>query len=153
MESHGGDPQGTDFADGLTDGLITRLSQMNPSQLGVIAKTTALQYRNAHKTVSEIGRELKVDYVLEGTVRREGKRVRVAVRLVRAYDQTPLWAETKEWERADEVDVEGDLSSHVAAGLAEKVFAASPGGAADAHPVRAADSGEQGRTPAVRNAP
>jgi len=84
------------FSDGLTDELITRLGGLEPVHLGVIASTSAMQYQRSGKSASQIGHELGVDYILEGTVWREGNQVRVAVRLIQVKDQTHLWAESYE---------------------------------------------------------
>ena len=66
------DPGQEYFSDGLTEETITDLGQLSPENLGVIARTSAMAYKHTDKTISQIGRELGVDYVLEGSVRREG---------------------------------------------------------------------------------
>src|SRR6202040_3998595 len=81
-----GQPEQDYFSDGLTDELITELGGLEPVHLGVIARTSAMQFKHATKNASQIGHELGVDYILEGTVRREGNLVRVAVKLVRVSD-------------------------------------------------------------------
>ena len=122
FDSPGGDSTTADFADGLSDVLITRLSEMNAKDLGVIARTTATQYRNVHKTAEQIGRELHVDYLLEGTVRRDAQRERVFLWLVRTRDQVPVWAETYDRGTQDALSAEDEISSHVAAVLGAKFF-------------------------------
>ncbi|HMD32941.1 MAG TPA: tetratricopeptide repeat protein, partial [Candidatus Acidoferrales bacterium] len=102
-----------------------RMSGVNPAQLGVIARTTAAQYRNAHKTAEQIGRELHVDYLLEGTVRRDGERERVFLWLVRTRDQVPVWAETYDRGSKDTLAAEDGISSHVTAVLGAKFFGKS----------------------------
>lgn len=82
------------LSDGLTDELITQLGGLEPAHLGVIARTSAMQYRRSGKGARQVGNELGVDYVLEGTVMREGNLVRVAVKLVQVTDQTLLWTES-----------------------------------------------------------
>jgi TolB-like protein/DNA-binding winged helix-turn-helix (wHTH) protein/Tfp pilus assembly protein PilF len=89
-----GDPTQDYFSDGLTEETITDLGQLSPSQLGVIARTSAMAYKHSDKTVGQIGRELGVDYILEGSVRREGKRARISAQLIRVSDQTHLWAQS-----------------------------------------------------------
>src|ERR1022692_1585518 len=66
------DPEQEYFSDGLTEETITDLGQVSPEHLGVIARTSAMTYKHTDKTISRIGRELNVDYILEGSVRREG---------------------------------------------------------------------------------
>jgi eukaryotic-like serine/threonine-protein kinase len=89
-----GDPSEDYFADGLTEALIAELGRS--AGLRVISRTTAMTYRDSSKSLPEIGRELKVDAILEGSVLRTGNRVRVTARLFRAHSEEPLWAETHE---------------------------------------------------------
>ncbi len=84
------------LSDGLTDELITQLGGLEPAHLGVIARTSAMQYRRSGKSARQVGHELGVDYVLEGTVMRQGNLERVAVKLVQVTDQTLLWTESYE---------------------------------------------------------
>ena len=81
------------FSDGLTEELIGELSRLHPGALGVIARTSAMHYKDAAKRADEIGHELGVDYIVEGSVRREDDRVRVTAQLIRVSDQTHLWAQ------------------------------------------------------------
>ena len=103
------DPEQEYFSDGLTEETITDLGQLSPDQLGVIARTSAMAYKHTTKTVSEIGRDLGVDYILEGSVRREGKRVRISAQLIRVKDQTHLWAENYDREFEDFLGVQNDI--------------------------------------------
>lgn len=93
FENLSGDLTQEYFSDGLTEETIARLGQMAPQSLGVIARTSAMAYKQTRKTVAQIGAELKVDYVLEGSVRRERERVRITAQLIRVQDQTHLWAQ------------------------------------------------------------
>ena len=85
------------FSDGLTEEMIARLGLMDPEHLGVIARTSVMHYKSTQENAEQIGRELGVQYVLEGSVRRDAERVRITAQLVRASDQTRLW--TKEFDR------------------------------------------------------
>jgi TolB-like protein len=96
FENLSGQPEEEYFSDGLTDELITHLGGLEPLKLGVIARTSAMQFKRAAKSAGQVGHELGVDYILEGTVRREGSRVRVSVKLVQVTDQTQLWTESYE---------------------------------------------------------
>jgi len=87
-----GDPAEEYFVDGVTEELITQLGGLCPERLGVVARTTALKYKQVRKGIDEIGQELGVDYVVEGSVRREGDRVRVSAQLIQVRDQAHLWA-------------------------------------------------------------
>jgi TolB-like protein/DNA-binding winged helix-turn-helix (wHTH) protein len=86
------DPGQEYFSDGLTEETITDLGQLSPKYLGVVARTSAMAYKHTNKSISQIGRELGVDYILEGSVRREGGQARVSAQLIRTSDQTHLWA-------------------------------------------------------------
>ncbi len=95
------DPTQEYFSDAMTDEIITALAGLAPQQLAVIACTTALHYKGAHKDVSRIGRELKVEYVVEGGVWRSEDRISVNLQLIRASDQTHLFAQKYEAEMRD----------------------------------------------------
>src|SRR5271167_4007139 len=108
------DPGQEYFSDGLTEETITDLGQLRPEQLGVVARTSAMAYKHTNKTVSQIGRELGVDYVLEGSVRRANGRARISAQLIRVSDQTHLWAENYDRELEDMLDVQNDLGRSIA---------------------------------------
>ena len=80
------------FCDAMTAEIIAELSVLAPRALAVIARTTAMHYKGTHKDVARIARELSLDYVVEGSVHRAGDRVGLAVQLVRAADQTHVFA-------------------------------------------------------------
>jgi TolB-like protein/DNA-binding winged helix-turn-helix (wHTH) protein len=90
------DPQQEYFSDGLTEETITDLGEINPERLGVIARTSSTAYKHTNKTITQIGQELGVDYVLEGSVRREGGVARISAQLIRVRDQVHLWAHNYE---------------------------------------------------------
>jgi TolB-like protein/DNA-binding winged helix-turn-helix (wHTH) protein len=79
-------------ADGLSHEIIAQLGRWNTSRVGVIARTSTKVYQGVRKSIREIGRELGVDYVVEGSVRRDGDRYRITVLLIRVEDQAHLWA-------------------------------------------------------------
>jgi TolB-like protein/DNA-binding winged helix-turn-helix (wHTH) protein/Flp pilus assembly protein TadD len=107
------DPTQEYFSDGLTEETITDLGQLSPEKLGVIARTSAMAYKHTDKTVGQIGHELGVDYVLEGSVRREGDRVRISAQLIRVSDQTHLWARNYDREVKDLIEVQNDLGNAI----------------------------------------
>jgi len=88
-----GDPAQEYFSDAMTDEIITHLAALVPTQLAVIARTTAMHYKGSHKDVARIGRELNLDYVVEGGVRQSEGRVYINVQLIQADDQTHLFAQ------------------------------------------------------------
>ena len=93
FENLTGDPGQRYIADGLTEEMIAELGRLDPARIGVIARTSVMTYHSTTKSVAQIARELAVDFVLEGSVRREADRVRIVAQLIRASDQTHVWAE------------------------------------------------------------
>jgi TolB-like protein/DNA-binding winged helix-turn-helix (wHTH) protein/Flp pilus assembly protein TadD len=91
-----GDPSQEYFSDGLTEEMITQLSAVNPRGLGVLARTSTMRYKDTRKGADEIGKELHVDLLVEGSVRRENQRVRISAQLIRASDQIHVWAKSYE---------------------------------------------------------
>jgi TolB-like protein/tetratricopeptide (TPR) repeat protein len=102
------------FSDGLTEELITQLGGLNPPRLGVIARTSISRYKNTRKSIREIGHELDADYVLEGSVRRVGERVRISAQLIDARDETHIWAESFERDMRDVLLLQDEVSRSVA---------------------------------------
>lgn len=96
FENLSGSRKHDSFSDGLTEEMITQLGRLNPRRLGVIARTSSMTYKSTDKTIEQIGRELNVSHILEGSVRRAGGRVRIAAQLIQVSDQTHLWAESYE---------------------------------------------------------
>jgi TolB-like protein/DNA-binding winged helix-turn-helix (wHTH) protein/Flp pilus assembly protein TadD len=108
------DPGQEYFSDGLTEETITDLGQLSPEHLGVIARTSAMAYKHTNKSVSQIGRELGVDYILEGSVRREGEQARVSAQLIRVSDQTHVWAQNYQRELHDVLQIQNELGTAIA---------------------------------------
>jgi len=127
-----GDPEQEYFSDGLTDEMITELARLQPESLSVIARTSAMQYKKTDKQVSQIGNELGVDYVVEGTVRREGSRVRITAQLIRAQRQIHIWAATYDRELSSILAVQ----TEVARAIAGQIRLTLAGGAGKAPAVR-----------------
>ncbi len=80
------------FSDGLTEEMIAQLGRLDPERLGVIARTSVMHYKHSQEQLDRIGRELGVQYVLEGSVRRDAAKVRIAAQLIQMKDQTSLWS-------------------------------------------------------------
>lgn len=87
-----GDPEQDYFSDGLTEEMIAQLGSLDPQRLGVIARTSVMHYKGSQLSLYQIGRELGVQYLLEGSVRRDGENVRITAQLIRVRDQTHIWA-------------------------------------------------------------
>ena len=113
-----GDPEQEYFSDGLTEEIITHVGRLNFEQLGVIARTSSMAYKNTTYTIEQIGEELGVNYVLEGSVRREGGRVRITAQLISVTDQTHVWAESYDRELQGILALQSDVSRHVAEAVA-----------------------------------
>jgi len=104
------DPHEDYFADGMTEEMITQLGSLDPQHLGVIARTSSMQYKGAKKGAAQVARELGVDYLLEGSVRRSNQRIRVAAQLIQASDQTHLWAADFDRDLSDVLKFQSDLA-------------------------------------------
>jgi TolB-like protein/DNA-binding winged helix-turn-helix (wHTH) protein/Flp pilus assembly protein TadD len=130
FENMSSDPEQEYFSDGLTEELITGLARLGPGRLGVIARTSSNAYKATLKPVDQIGRELGVDYVLEGSVRRVGDRVKVTAQLIAVKDQTHLWAEAYERQLADVLSLQDELTARIVGSLEARLTAAVPHAAA-----------------------
>jgi TolB-like protein/DNA-binding winged helix-turn-helix (wHTH) protein/tetratricopeptide (TPR) repeat protein len=113
FENLSGDAHEDYFADGLTEEMIAQLGQLQPAQLGVIARTSIVRYKSTQETAAQIGRELGVGYLLEGSVRRSGERVRITAQLIRATEQTHLWAETYERPLTDVLSIQSEIAEKI----------------------------------------
>jgi len=114
FENLSGSRKHDSFSDGLTEEMITQLGRLNPDRLGVIARTSAMTYKSTEKTIEQIGLELGVSHVLEGSARRAGGRVRIAAQLIQVSDQTHLWAESYEAALEDIFSLQGRVARAVA---------------------------------------
>jgi len=103
------------FADGLTEELISSVSRTQG--LRVIARTSVMKYKGTSKPVSEIGRELRVGNILEGSVRKAGNRVRINVQLVDPSDEEPKWSQQYDREISDMFAIQSDIAKRVAEAL------------------------------------
>ena len=108
------DPEQEYFSSGLTEEMITQLGALEPERLGVIARVSTLESRRARKDALQIATDLGVDYILEGSVRRDGSRVRIAARLIQVRDRSHLWAEEYDRDLRDILDVQSEVASAIA---------------------------------------
>ena len=108
----GGDPEQDYFVDGVTESLTTDLSRISGSF--VIGRNTAFTYKGRHVDLKQIGRELNVRYVLEGSVQRSGNRLRVNVQLIDAETGAHLWAERFDKPVADLFDMQDEIVARLA---------------------------------------
>lgn len=105
------------FADGLTEEMIAQLSTLNPERLGVIARTSSEMFKGSRRRAADVGRELGVEFLLEGNVRRARGRLRVAARLIQVSDETQVWAGNYERARGDVLRLQAEVAQAVAAGI------------------------------------
>lgn len=109
------DPENEYFSDGITDDIIAQLSKIG--DLKVISGTSVKGYKNRDTDRREIGRELGVAAVLEGSVRRAGNRVRIASQLIDTHTGEPLWAETYDRQLEDIFAIQSEVSREIAVAL------------------------------------
>ena len=114
FENMTNDPSQEYFSDGMTEETISQLGRLNSQNLGVIARTSAMKYKHSGKGAREIGRELNSDYLLEGSIRREGSRVRVVAQLIRVTDQSPRWSHQFDYEFGEPLYIETDAATEIA---------------------------------------
>ena len=119
-----GDPEQEYLSDGLTQEMITQLGRLHPEGLSVIARTSVMRYKGKDTPVDQIGRELGVDYVLEGSAQREAGRIRISAELIHAQDQVQLWADSYERELSGILALQSDVARKVAGALALKLLPA-----------------------------
>jgi len=117
----GADPKQGYFATVLHIQIIRMLGRLYPDRLGVIAFESVKQYKGTKRRIDQIGRELKVDYVVEGEVRREGDRVRIAAQLIRVKDQAQLWNTTYERDLRHILALQAEVAQAVAQGIESKL--------------------------------
>jgi tetratricopeptide (TPR) repeat protein len=117
----GPDPSNEFLADGMTEELIYTLSKV--AGLEVIAQTTVLNYKGAQKSVAEIGQELRVGSLLEGSVQKVKDKARILVQLIDVESESHLWAEQYDRDMQDVLSVQGDIARRVAAALKVQLLA------------------------------
>ena len=135
FENLTGDPEQEYFSDGLTDEMIAQLGRLHPQRLSVIARTSSMRYKRRDLPMDQIARELGVDYVMEGSARREGNRVRISASLIQARDQTQRWSETFEQEMSNVLALQSDVARGVARALAITLLPADQSRLAAVRPV------------------
>jgi TolB-like protein/Tfp pilus assembly protein PilF len=119
FENRSGNPDNAYFADGIQDEILTRLSKI--ADLKVSSRTSTQYYKSAPKNLPEIGRQLGVAHVLEGSVQRSGDAVRVNVQLIKVANDSHLWADTLDRKLTDIFSVESDVAKAIADQLRVKI--------------------------------
>src|SRR5882672_1144722 len=120
FENLSDDKQNTYFADGVQDQILTNLAKV--SELRVISHTTVRQYKSGEpRNLREIGRQLGVTHILEGSVQRAGDRLRIAAQLIDARTDSQIWAETYDRTAADLFAIQTELAESIVAQLQAKL--------------------------------
>ena len=119
FENLSGSKEDEYFSDGITDDIIAQLSKN--TQLKVISRTSIMQYKGTNKNVREIGKDLDVRTVLEGSVRRAGNQVRIVAQLIDAQNEGHLWADTYDKEMTQVFAIQSDVAQRIAVSLKTKL--------------------------------
>jgi TolB-like protein/DNA-binding winged helix-turn-helix (wHTH) protein/Tfp pilus assembly protein PilF len=114
FENFTGDSAQDYFSDGLTEEMISQLGNLDPSHLGVIARTSVMHYKYSQEPVQQIGKDLGVQYVVEGSVRRDSERVRITAQLIQVKDQSHLWAREYDRDLGRLLELQGEIAREVA---------------------------------------
>ena len=116
-----GNPDDEYFCEGLTEEIIAELARATSEEFGVIGRMTVSRYRDSQKDVDEISRELDVDYVMEGSVRRYEKRARITLQLLRVEDRAHVWAQAFQRQVDDVLDLQEEIAKEVATAIGAMV--------------------------------
>jgi TolB-like protein/Tfp pilus assembly protein PilF len=112
LKNLSGDPAQEYLADGMTEALIARLSRMH--DLRVISRTSVMQFKNPQLSMPQIAKMLHVDAIVEGSVNRQGNRIRVTTQLIRGATDEHFWSETYNRELRDVLNVQSELAQSIA---------------------------------------
>jgi serine/threonine protein kinase/tetratricopeptide (TPR) repeat protein len=122
LDNIGGEPEQEFFADGMTEEIINVLGRARPEQLGVIARTSSMQFKGADATIERIGNELGVQYVVEGSVRRSGDTVRILTKLIQVEDQSLLWSQQFDRDLVDVFGIQDEVAQRIAEALSVELI-------------------------------
>ena len=115
------DPKQSYFASGLHQEMISTVGRLYPERLGVIAQTSVNKYTGENRRADQVSRDLKVDYVVDSAVRRDGTNVRISVKLIRAKDQATIWSETYDRGMHQMLAVQAEIAQALARGIESKL--------------------------------
>lgn len=102
------------FSDGLTEEMISQLGRLDPQRLGVIARTSVMHYNHSQTQLAQVSRELGIEYVLEGSVRRDANHVRISTELIQMKDQTHVWAREYDRDVTSLLSLQDEIAREVA---------------------------------------
>jgi adenylate cyclase len=118
--SFSSNPDDAYFSDGITEEIISTVSGIGG--LGVISRTSVMRYKGTNKTIEEIGKELRVGSVLEGSFRKAGNRIRVTAQLINVADDQHMWAQNYDRNLDDVFEVQSDIAKQVADALKVRIL-------------------------------
>ncbi len=124
FENLSGDAQHDYVAEGVSEEMTATLGQVDPEQIGVLGRTSMTAYRGTTKSLAEIGRELRADYLVEGSIRAEKGQLRITSKLIRVLDQVQVWSSTFDREPTSILELQRELSAVMAEQIRLRV---SPG--------------------------
>ncbi len=114
FENFTGDAGQEYFSDGLTEEMISQLGNLDRGHLGVIARTSVMHYKHSPESIPQIGKDLGVQYVIEGSVRRDSERVRITAQLIQVKDQSHLWAREYDRDLGHLLELQSEIAREVA---------------------------------------
>ena len=112
------------FSDGLTEEMIMQLGRRCAHRIGVLARTSSMLYKNVVRGASDIGEALRADYLVEGSVRHDGERVRITAQLIETKGETHLWAQSYDRTMADCLTVQTEVAAEIANALTAELLPA-----------------------------
>lgn len=138
FENLSGDPREAFFADGLHEDMISVLNRLFPDRLGAIASASVKRYRGKNASIAEIARDLKVDYMVEGGVKRSGSQIHIAARLIRVKDQAQVWSAAYDSDGGQILATQSEIAQAIARGIERGLHPNPQVSAALARPLNAA---------------
>lgn len=118
IENASGNPEEQYFSDGMTEEMITELANLRPERLRVIPRPSAMRIKSSGKDISQMARELGVDYMLESSIYRFNDRVRINARLINIRDDSHLWAHSYERELRDVLSLQNEVARSISQEIA-----------------------------------
>ena len=121
-----GDPGQEYFSDGLTEEMILQLGRLCRGRIAVISRSSSTVFKGSGRRAREIGEILQADYLLEGSARREGDRVRITAQLVETRSEAHLWSDAYERSLTDCLSVQAEVAARIARSLAVELLPEQP---------------------------
>ncbi len=138
FENLTGDASQEYFSDGLTEEMIGQLGRLDPPRLGVIGRNSVMRYKTNHEPTSQIGHELGVSYLLEGSVRRDAEKIRVSAELIQVGNGASVWSREYDRQLEDVLALQSEIAHEIAGEIHVALDAPNPAAAAAAQPQTAA---------------